>query len=141
MAKVKGGKFGVLHFNVEQGYSCCGHGVVYDLTIGATSQIDWGTRQRTILEAFETREEQLAHFYSNLFDTLRSKADDHFDGDWEDDEYPEFCYAFLSMTLIKKPDEQIPGLIDFLLDKGWKIDVEGMNPKTENIIVHMSYKL
>lgn len=61
------------------------------------------------------------------------------------------CYGMATCSLIKEycddgeddltGKEQIEGLIQFLLDKGWVIDVEFVNPKTGNTVVNMSIKL
>jgi hypothetical protein len=75
-----------------------------------------------------------------VFTRLEEMAEEYYENEYADTN-GRFCHAFVTMTLIKEPEEQVPGLIDFLVTKGWQIDQEGINPKTENTIVHMSMKL
>lgn len=131
-------KFGRIHFHSEQGYSCCGQLVIYDLTVGPVIQSPWDRVKPTV---FESQWEQFDEFRTRLVQLLEDEASDWNREKYEDDPSLDRTYGFMTMTLIKGPTPQIPGLIEFLLGEGWQCDHEVRNPKTGNIIVHLSKAL
>jgi len=143
--EVLGGKFGRIAFSADIGPACCGHLIVYDFQIRSTHVRDWGSNNLIPQPSFETQEDQLEDFRVSLENVIRSRTADWFNEEGVDeDDHPSSCYAFISATLIKNNghgNEQIPGLIDAMLNDGWQVDQEGVNPKTSNLIVHLSKKV
>lgn len=135
MTKKTDGPRGRINFQSEQGYSCCGQLVLYDIEVGPIAQPSWlaGT-----LTTFNSKEEQFKDFTQRIETVLEKEAEHYNDDQYEDEEKLDCTYGFMSLTLTT---HQIPGLIEYLLENGWQKDQEVQNPKTKNTIVALSKAL
>lgn len=140
MAKVQGGLFGDIGFSHDTGPNCCGQLQLYSFVEKPIQRYEgFANPKLVVFPAWQTREEQFADFSRKFAEVLEEDSSDHFSDEEEED--PGCCYAFATLTLIKSPEPQIPGFIEYLERIGWKTDQQGRNPKTGNIIVHMSKSL
>jgi hypothetical protein len=131
-------KFGRINFADEDGYNCCGQMVIFNIEEGRTDKPKWSTAATWPL--FDSRVEQAKDFIDRIQGRLEEITRNWNDGVHEDEEV-DCCFGFMTMTLIKGPKPQIPGLVEYLLHHGWQCDQEVVNPKTKNTIVHLSKAL
>lgn len=131
-------KYGRIRFSTEQGYSCCGQLVVYGMEEGGTEKPPWSHYECVV---FNTRKEQHDDFISRLQTQLEEEVSCWNNEQYDEDEELDSLYGFLSMTLVSHPTPQIEGLVEYLIDNGWQMDQEVVNPKTKNTIVHLSKAL
>jgi hypothetical protein len=131
-------KFGRINFADEDGYNCCGQMVIFNIEEGRVEAPKWGTPKD--YPNFPSREEQAKNFLARIKDRVEQLTS-NWNEDVHADEEVDCCFGFMTMTLIKGPKPQIPGLVEYLLHHGWQCDQEVVNPKTKNTIVHLSKAL
>lgn len=131
-------KFGMIHFSRDTVFSCCGQMVIYDMSEGSVVKAPWDT---TSPKTFDSAEEQFADFTSRVYKYVEEDTEEYNEDFYAHEEKVDCCYGFMTMTLIKGPKPQIPEFIERLLKDGWQCDQEVRNPKTDNIIVHLSKAL
>lgn len=132
MGLIEGGKYPRLGFQLEQGFSCCGQGIIYDIM--EKHREHWNEPAK----GYTTLKERNEAFLASVYSELEEGAEAWNDALYEDDDKLDHLYAFCNLTLYRG---QHTGLIEFLEEKGWKILQEGMNPKTGNTIVNMGVDL
>lgn len=128
-----------IRFSFSQSDYCCGVVVIGDFTEMAA--VSWN-RAAAPGKTFPTARARNENLFEKLVNELVASTDRH-DLD-ENEEGYTYCYGLVTATLVRsgrsEVGEQVEGLIDFLQEKGWKIDNEFVNPKTDNTVVHMSWK-
>lgn len=126
------GKFPKLMFSHDEGYACCGQMVVFDIQKQAPRYaLTNGVWTANPIPGHETQEECFIAFNNEINSASREAAEKfHF----PEKEEHEFCHAFVSLTL---HETQIPGLLPWLMNNGWKVLQRGRNPKTNNIIYNL----
>lgn len=128
-----------LTFSVDEGLNCCGHAVVYN--VERQYQITPTYVDRKFVKNYvghDTFEDMVKDFLQRIEHRFEQDAEEHWSRD-DEDERQSTCYAFATMTLYRGQIVFDKGgdLIDALLENGWKLLQEGINPKTSNRIVNL----